>query len=122
MAVTASQHAAFTGASAFAQDSAADRAALLKYLEKTRAELVNATKGLSTEQWNFKPAADRWSVAEIAEHLLEKHYRQAGRSVRFCHPRDILQQVKNLCDFHGLKYELNEMAVDVAAFNYFAGL
>lgn len=61
--------AAFTGAGAFAQDSAADRAALLKYLEKTRAELVNATKGLSTEQWNFKPATNRWSAAEIVEHL-----------------------------------------------------
>jgi hypothetical protein len=59
---------------------------------------------------------------EITEHLLEKHYRQTGRPIRFCHPRDILQQVKNLCDFHGLKYELNETAIDVAAFNYFAGL
>ncbi len=59
---------------------------------------------------------------EVAEHLLNKHYRQTGRAIRFCHPRDILLQVKNLCDFHGLKYELTETAVDVAAFNYFAGL
>lgn len=59
---------------------------------------------------------------EIIEYLLNKHFRQAGRPMRFCHPRDILFQVKNLCDFHGLKYELSTAAVDVAALNYFAGL
>lgn len=59
---------------------------------------------------------------EVIDHLLDEHYRKTGRPIRFCHPRDILQQVKNLCDFHGLKYELTETAVDVAAFNYFAGL
>lgn len=59
---------------------------------------------------------------ELADYLLEKHYRNTGRPLRFCHPRDMLVQVKNLCDFHGLKYELNETALDVAVFNYFAGL
>jgi predicted ATPase with chaperone activity len=59
---------------------------------------------------------------EIIDHLVKKHFRQVGRPMRFCHPRDILVQVKNLCDFHGLKYDLTETAVDVAAFNYFAGL
>ena len=58
----------------------------------------------------------------VVEHLLEKHYRQTKRPMRFCQPRDILLQVKNLCDFHGLKYELTTTAIDVAAFNYFAGL
>lgn len=59
---------------------------------------------------------------EVVDHLLRKHFQQANRPMRFCHPRDILNQVKNLCDFHGLKYELTEAAVDVAALNYFAGL
>ena len=26
--------------------------------------------GLSPAQWNFKPAPDRWSIAQIAEHIL----------------------------------------------------
>ena len=39
------------------------------YLEKTRAGVVEATRGLSEAQWNFKPAPDRWSVAEVTEHI-----------------------------------------------------
>lgn len=53
-----------------AQDlSAADRQQALKYLVITRAGVLAATKGLSEAQWNFKPAPDRWSVAEVTEHI-----------------------------------------------------
>ena len=41
----------------------------VKYLEKTRADVLKATKGLSEAQWNFKPATNRWSVAEVTEHI-----------------------------------------------------
>ena len=41
----------------------------MKYLESTRQGVVDATKGLSPAQWNFKPAPDRWSVAEVTEHI-----------------------------------------------------
>jgi len=46
-----------------------DLAKGLKYLEKTGAGVVTATKGLSEAQWNFKPATNRWSAAEITEHI-----------------------------------------------------
>jgi hypothetical protein len=46
-----------------------ERNRAVKYLEKTRAGVLQATKGLSDAQWNFKPAPDRWSVAEIIEHI-----------------------------------------------------
>ncbi len=46
-----------------------DRAKAAKYLEKTRADILKATKGLSAAQWNFKQAPDRWSVAEVVEHI-----------------------------------------------------
>jgi hypothetical protein len=41
----------------------------VKYLEKTKAGVVAATKGLSEAQWNFKAATNRWSVAEVTEHI-----------------------------------------------------
>ena len=47
----------------------ADRDRAVQYLEKTRQGVLDATKGLSPAQWNFKPAPDRWSVAEVAEHI-----------------------------------------------------
>lgn len=31
--------------------------------------VLDATEGLSDAQWNFKPGPDRWSIAEIMEHL-----------------------------------------------------
>lgn len=46
-----------------------DRDRAVKYLNETRAKVMEATKGLSVAQLNFKPAPDRWSVAEVAEHI-----------------------------------------------------
>lgn len=40
------------------------------YLDQTRNGVIGATKGLSDAQWKFKPAPDRWSIAEIVEHLV----------------------------------------------------
>jgi len=41
----------------------------VKYLEKTRAGVLAATAGLSEAQWNFKQATNRWSIAEVTEHI-----------------------------------------------------
>jgi hypothetical protein len=38
-------------------------------LEGSKKAFLEATKGLSEAQWNFKPAPDRWSVKECAEHI-----------------------------------------------------
>ena len=58
------------GVAANAQDpSAAEKERALQYLESTKKGVLDATKGLSDAQWNFKPAADRWSLAELIEHL-----------------------------------------------------
>ena len=47
----------------------ADREKAAKYLEQTSDAVVAATKGLSEAQMKFKPAPDRWSVAETLEHI-----------------------------------------------------
>jgi len=41
----------------------------VKYLQQTQAGVKAATKGLTEAQWNFKPATNRWSVAEVTEHI-----------------------------------------------------
>ncbi len=46
-----------------------DRDQLLSYLHATRKQVLDATEGLSAAQWNFKPAQDKWSVAEVVEHI-----------------------------------------------------
>ena len=52
----------------FAQ-TAEDRASAVAYLEKTKAGVIAAAKGLSDTQLNFKPAPERWSVAQVLEHI-----------------------------------------------------
>lgn len=60
----------FTCVSASAQElSQADRDKGVKYLEETRDGVVAAVSGLSDAQMHFKPAPDRWSVAECLEHI-----------------------------------------------------
>jgi DinB superfamily len=44
-----------------------DRAIL--YLESTKKGVLEATKGLSEAQWNFKAGPDRWSIAQVMEHI-----------------------------------------------------
>ena len=57
-------------AAARAQDvSQADKDRALQYLESTKKGVLDATTGLSEAQWNFKSAPDRWSLAELIEHL-----------------------------------------------------
>lgn len=41
----------------------------LKSLQASRDAFLKSIAGLSEKQWRFKPAPDRWSVAEVSEHI-----------------------------------------------------
>lgn len=57
-------------AAASAQEvTQAEKEKALQYLESTKKGVLEATKGLSEAQWNFKPGPDRWSVAQVTEHI-----------------------------------------------------
>jgi hypothetical protein len=49
--------------------SPADREKGEQYLQQTRDGVVAAVKGLSEAQMKFKAGPDRWSVAEVLEHI-----------------------------------------------------
>ena len=57
----------------------------LQYLQQTRDGVVAATKGLSEAQLKFKAGPDRWSVAEVLEHiaLAEDFIFQNGQNIGF---------------------------------------
>lgn len=46
-----------------------ERDTIVKHLTDSRERLLNVTQGLSREQLHYRPAEDRWSVAENIEHL-----------------------------------------------------
>lgn len=49
--------------------SSDERKEAIKFMEETRKNFLDSVKGLSEAQWKFKAAPDRWSVAEVAEHI-----------------------------------------------------
>jgi hypothetical protein len=54
-------------------------------------------------------------------HLLRQHYQQARRSMRACHPRDLLRHVVALSRYYGVPAELSPQLLDAAAHVYFLG-
>ena len=46
-----------------------DRDTLLKHLDQTRQAFLASIAGVSEAQWKFKAGPDRWSIAEVAEHI-----------------------------------------------------
>jgi hypothetical protein len=67
------QQAALTltlAATVTAQDpTPAERQKAQRYLTESRKGVEEAVKGLTDAQLKFKPAPDRWSIAEVVEHL-----------------------------------------------------
>jgi DinB superfamily len=47
-----------------------ERTKALKWLEESRQEFLAAIDGVTEQQWKWKPAPDRWSVGEVAEHIV----------------------------------------------------
>ena len=75
-----------------------DRA--MKYLETTKKNIREATKGLSDAQWNFKPAPERWSVAQVMEHIAaaEDYLRGLTEEKVMKAPGDSSRDVKQIDD------------------------
>src|SRR5580698_1096055 len=60
-----------TALSAFATPmTQTEREHLVAHLEMTQAWLTDEVSGLSAAQLNFRPAPDRWTVAEVVQHLV----------------------------------------------------
>ncbi len=55
------------------------------------------------------------------EYLMEKQYLGTNTPMRYCHPRDLLFQVSNLCDLHGLPKVVTPRTLDSVTRNYFVG-
>jgi hypothetical protein len=50
--------------------TAAERAEIIELLQQSERELMQAIDGLNDQQWAYKPGPDRWSVAEVMEHIV----------------------------------------------------
>jgi hypothetical protein len=50
--------------------STEERANVLHWLEESHQEFLASIDGVTDEQWKWKPAPERWSVGETAEHIV----------------------------------------------------
>jgi hypothetical protein len=57
---------------------------------------------------------------EPLDALLAECYRGTGRPLRFCHPRDLLHQVRVFCEFQGRPVAMTSESLRAAVKNYFA--
>ena len=56
----------------------------------------------------------------VIDYLVQKHYKEAKRPFRNCHPRDLLMQVRNYCLYKTKPLDLLPEYFDYAAENYFS--
>lgn len=54
-------------------------------------------------------------------HLLRQHYQQSRRSMRACHPRDLLRHILALSRYYGVPAALSPQLIDAACHMYFLG-
>jgi hypothetical protein len=47
-----------------------ERAKVIRLLNQSSDEFLGSIDGLTEQQWTFKAAPDRWSIGEIAEHIV----------------------------------------------------
>lgn len=56
---------------------------------------------------------------EVIDWLIDRHYRQIGRPMRRCHPRDLLKQIRNYCAYKGVHFEMLQPYFDLVIESYF---
>lgn len=57
---------------------------------------------------------------DVIDYVIEEHYHRVSRSFRCCHPRDLLMQVKNICQFQDKPIEMTREHFDQAVHIYFS--
>ena len=70
----------------------------------------------------FKILAEKMKVGycdESFDRMIKRHYLPHDRGLRYCHARDLLSQIKTMCDYEGLPAVMTDDTIDRAVENYF---
>jgi uncharacterized damage-inducible protein DinB len=81
--------------------SQADRERAANYLESTKKGVLDSVAGLSDAQWNFKAGPDRWSIAQVMEHIAaaEDYLRgNVSENIMKAPPRPAGEEVRSIDD------------------------
>lgn len=77
----------------------------------------------------FRCLWDHWgrqlglvSTPEVLAAMLERHFHSVGRSLRFCHPRDLLRQISDYCIANEQPPVVTGEIIDEVMEGYFGGI
>ena len=57
--------------------------------------------------------------SDVFDRMIKRHYVPHDRGLRYCHARDLLSQIKTMCDYEGRPAVMTDDTVDRAVENYF---
>ena len=57
---------------------------------------------------------------DVYDYLIESCYKPTDRQLRNCHPRDLLLQIRNYCNFNQMPVAMSRESVDFAVDSYFS--
>jgi hypothetical protein len=69
-------------------------AELLGHFDRNSDQLEALVRGLSSTQWHFKPAPDRWSVAKVVEHIVANEEWTYGLMSSNITERDVTEEIR----------------------------
>ena len=81
------------------------RAGLIKDLQESRDTFIAGVTGITDAQGKFKPAPDRWSVEEVAEHLALVELGMMARLTQEATPSEHVERPERQADLRKLGVE-----------------
>ena len=102
-----------------------DHLAVLEWPDEGKGLVVLDHAGTSPEDFRglFLSLAKKLGFPdrpEAVEYLIRKHYAPKNRPFRYCHPRDLLMQIRNYCSYKDCPLDISDEYIDLAVENYFA--
>ncbi len=98
VSVTTAVLMAVMGSSLGAQNHDSPKAKMVQRFEENATSLLGTVKGLTEAQWNFKSAQDRWSIAEVMEHIVLNDEWTFGLMTQDLTERDVSDEDRELAE------------------------
>jgi hypothetical protein len=89
----------------FMETAAPARAGLIKDLQESRDTFIAGVTGISDAQGKFKPAPDRWSIEEVAEHIALVEVGLMARLMQEATPCEHIERPERQAELRKLGFE-----------------
>jgi predicted ATPase with chaperone activity len=99
-------------------ETLADEAFLRRIPYKIRAKDPNVDEYCRIFEMNCKKRSIPFDPVMV-EYLLRKYYQPRKLQMRACHPRDLVEQVVNMCRYHNREVVITRELLDAACSSYF---